>query len=129
MARYVRFFGLAVATVCVVGALGYLPTRRLAGDEAHSGDGGRLRHRPRVGGDGRVRCSWRVGAETPNAQMQRAFLAMVVRLAVVVVLGVAATLSGVLHRMPLLFWLATTYVAAAAARSEAGDRDRVNAQD
>ena len=28
----------------------------------------------------------------------------------VVVLGAAATLSGVLHRMPLLFWLATTYV-------------------
>jgi hypothetical protein len=42
--------------------------------------------------------------------MQRAFLAMTVRLAIVVVLAVAAILSGVLGRMPLLFWIATTYV-------------------
>jgi hypothetical protein len=43
--------------------------------------------------------------------MQRAFLAMVVRLAVVVVFGLSAALSGVVARMPLLFWLATAYVA------------------
>ena len=42
--------------------------------------------------------------------MQRAFLAMAVRLAVVVMLGLAAALSGMLARMPLLFWLAATYV-------------------
>ena len=63
-----------------------------------------------------------VRADTPDARMQRAFLAMVVRLAVVVVLGLAAALSGEFARMPLLFWLATSYVVAAAARSEAGDR-------
>jgi hypothetical protein len=43
--------------------------------------------------------------------MQRALLAMMVRLAIVVVLGAAAVLSGTLPRVPLLFWLATTYVA------------------
>jgi len=51
-----------------------------------------------------------VGAATPEARMQRAFLAMAVRLAVVVMLGLAAALSGMLARMPLLFWLAATYV-------------------
>jgi hypothetical protein len=51
-----------------------------------------------------------VGAETPEARMQRGFLAMVVRLAVVVVLGLAAALSGKFVRAPLLFWMATAYV-------------------
>ena len=37
--------------------------------------------------------------------------AMVVRLAVVVVLGMAAALSGELARQPLLFWIGTAYVA------------------
>jgi hypothetical protein len=36
---------------------------------------------------------------------------MVVRLAVVVALGLAAALSGVVARQPLLFWIGTTYVA------------------
>ena len=52
-----------------------------------------------------------VGAETPEARMQRGFLAMIVRLAVVVVLGIAAVLSGEFARAPLLFWMATAYVA------------------
>ena len=63
-----------------------------------------------------------VRADTPDARMQRAFLAMVVRLAVVVVLGLAAALSGEFARMPLLFWVATSLCGPAAARSEAGDR-------
>jgi hypothetical protein len=50
-------------------------------------------------------------AETAEARMQRGFLAMVVRLAVVVVLGMAAALSGELARQPLLFWIGTAYVA------------------
>ena len=51
------------------------------------------------------------GAATPEAKMRRSFLAMVVRLAVVVALGVAAVLSGVFAREPLLLWIATVYVA------------------
>ena len=51
------------------------------------------------------------GAATPEAKMRRSFLAMVVRLAVVVVLGVAAVLSGVLARQPLLLWIAIAFVA------------------
>ena len=52
-----------------------------------------------------------VSGDTPEARMQRGFLAMVVRLAVVVALGMAAALSGELARQPLLFWIATAYVA------------------
>jgi hypothetical protein len=51
-----------------------------------------------------------VGADTPQARMQRAFLAMAVRLAVVIVLGLAAALSGEFARTPLLFWMAAAYV-------------------
>jgi hypothetical protein len=51
------------------------------------------------------------GAATPTARMQRAFLAMAVRLAVVIVLGLAAALSGEVARSPLLLWLAITYLA------------------
>jgi len=51
-----------------------------------------------------------VGAGTPQARMQRAFLAMVVRLAVVIVLGLAAALSGEFALTPLLFWMAAAYV-------------------
>jgi hypothetical protein len=36
---------------------------------------------------------------------------MVVRLVVVAVLSLAAVLGGTLARMPLLFWVATSYVA------------------
>jgi hypothetical protein len=42
--------------------------------------------------------------------MQRGLLAMIVRLAIVLVLGVAVALSGEFARSPLLFWLATAYV-------------------
>jgi len=52
-----------------------------------------------------------VQASTPEARMKRSFFAMVVRLGVVVVLSVAAVLSGVFARQPLLFWIGTAYVA------------------
>ena len=43
--------------------------------------------------------------------MQRAAMAMFCRLTIAAVLGFAAALSGEVARMPLLFWLATAYVA------------------
>jgi hypothetical protein len=52
-----------------------------------------------------------VDVSTPTARMRTAFLAMVVRLAVVAVLGLAAALSGELARTALLFWIAASYVA------------------
>jgi hypothetical protein len=108
--RYARFLGLAVAIVLGLCAVGWLPTLRLAGAGGvaamAAGCGISLLSAALAG--------WLlivVGAETPEARMQRGFLAMVVRLAVVVVLGMAAALSGVIARQPLLFWIGTAYVA------------------
>jgi hypothetical protein len=107
--RYVRFLGLAAGLVVALCVVGYLPTRRLFGTNAVgsmvAGCGISLVAAALVG--------WlltAVGAETPEARMQRGFLAMVVRLGVVIVLGLAAALSGEFARAPLLFWMATAYV-------------------
>lgn len=108
--RYARFLGLAVAIVAGLGAVGWLPTRRLAGPDALSamaaGCGISLLSAALAGG-----LLVAVPADTPEARLQRGFMAMVVRLAVVVVLGLAAALSGELARQPLLFWIGTAYVA------------------
>jgi hypothetical protein len=107
--RYARFLGLAAGLVVALCAVGYVPTRRLSGPD---GTGAML------AGCGislvaAALAGWllaAVGAGTPQARMQRAFLAMVVRLAVVIVLGLAAALSGEFALTPLLFWMAAAYV-------------------
>jgi hypothetical protein len=107
--RYLRFLGLAVGLIVALCAVGYLPTRRLSGADAVGA---------MVAGCGislvaAALAGWlltAVGAETPEARMRRGFLAMVVRLAVVIVLGLAASLSGEFARAPLLLWMATAYV-------------------
>ena len=108
--RYARFLGLAVAIVVGLCVVGWLPTRRLAGAAGVPamavGCAISLVSAALAGGLLIV-----VRGETPEARMQRGFLAMVVRLAVVVVLGAAAALSGELSRQPLLFWIGTAYVA------------------
>jgi hypothetical protein len=108
--RYARFLGLAVAIVFGVCVVGWLPTRRLAGvggvPAMVAGCAISLVSAALAGGLLIV-----VGGETPEARMRRAFLAMVVRLAVVVALGMAAALSGELARQPLLFWIGAVYVA------------------
>jgi hypothetical protein len=106
--RYARFLGLAFGLVVALCAVGYLPTRRLSGDAVGA----------MVAGCGisfvaAALAGWlltAVEAETPDARMRRGFLAMVVRFAVVIVLGLVAALSGEFARAPLLFWLATAYV-------------------
>jgi hypothetical protein len=105
----VRFLVLTLAIAAALCAVGYLPTRRLAGDAAV--------------GSMIVGCAisvlaaalaglllTAVPADNPQARMQRSFLAMIVRLVVVIVLGIAAALSGQFQRSPLLFWMATAYV-------------------
>ena len=93
-----------------LGAIGWLPTRRLGGSDA-------LLAMVAGCAIGLISAALAglllivVAAPTPEAKMWRSFLAMVVRLAVVVVLGAAAVLSGVFARQPLLFWIGTAYVA------------------
>jgi len=108
--RYARFLGLAVAIVAGLCAIGWLPTRRLAGAEAVAA----MVAGCAIGLLSAALAGWlltAVAADTPEARMQRSFLAMVVRLAVVIVLGVAAVLSGEFARAPLLFWMGAAYVA------------------
>jgi hypothetical protein len=108
--RYVRFVGLAVAVVIGLCAIGWLPTQRLAGPAAIAamvaGNAISLLAAALAGG-----LLIAVGAATAEARMQRGFLAMVVRLTVVVVLGAAAVFSGEFERAPLLLWIALAYVA------------------
>lgn len=108
--RYARFLTVAVAIVVGLCAIGWLPTRRLAGADAVAA----MVAGCAISLISAALAGWLlivVGAETPEARMQRGFLAMVVRLAVVVALGMAAALSGELSRQPLLFWIGTAYVA------------------
>jgi hypothetical protein len=107
--RYGRFLALAGAVVLLLVGVGYVPTRRLAGEEAIAA----MAAGCVVSLAAAAVAGWLVlttPAPTPAGRMQRALLAMMVRLAIVVVLGVAAVFSGTFPRMPLLFWLATTYV-------------------
>jgi hypothetical protein len=108
--RYARFLGFSVAIVVALCAIGFVPTRRVAGAEGPeamiAGCAISLLSAALAGV-----LLVAVAAETPEARMQRSFLAMVVRLAVVVVFGAAAVLSGEFARMPLLFWMAMAYVA------------------
>ena len=108
-AHYVRFLALAGAVVLLLLGVGYVPTRRLAGDEAIPA----MAVGCAVSLAAAAMAGWLIlatAAATPVARMQRALLAMMVRLAIVVVLGAAAVFSGTFPRMPLLFWLSTAYV-------------------
>ena len=108
--RYARFLGLAVAVVVVLCAVGFFPTRRLAGTDGvpamFAGCAIGLMSAALAGV-----LLIAVAGDTPDARMKRSFLAMVTRLAVVVALGAAATLSGMLATQPLLFWIAVAYMA------------------
>ncbi len=108
--RYVRFLGIETVIVAIALALGYLPTLRLAGET----------------GPAAMMAGCAIGlvsaalaglllviapGDTPNARMQRSFMAMFARLTVVVAFGAAAVFSGLFARMPLLLWIAVTYLA------------------
>ena len=107
--RYVQFLAQSVALVAAVCAVGWVPTRRLAGVQA----GAAMLAGCAIDLVSAAAVGWlliAVPAETPQARMKRGLMAMIVRLAIVLVLGVAVTLSGEFARSPLLFWLATAYV-------------------
>ena len=108
--RYARFMGLALAIVAVLDAVGYVPTRRLSGDAGVQAmvAGGAI---GLMSGAFAGLLLVTIAGDTPDARMKRSFLAMVARLAVVVVLGTAAALSGAFATEPLLFWMAVAYMA------------------
>src|SRR5689334_14201055 len=108
--RYLRFLGLAVVVTIALVALGIVPTRRLAGDEGLPGMFAGC-------GIGLISAAFAglmlvvVAGDSPEAKMKRSFLAMMARLVVVVVLGVAAVFSGMFALSPLMLWMAIAYMA------------------
>jgi len=106
----VRFLALALAVVLGLCAIGVVPTRRLGGNDAvpamFAGCAISLLSAALAG-----LLLVASATPTPEARLQRSFLAMVVRLAVVVVLGAAAALSGMFATQPLILWIGTAYVA------------------
>jgi hypothetical protein len=108
--RYVRFLGLEALIVAVMVGLGYLPTRNLAGDTGPAA----MIAGCAIGLVSAVMAGILLvvaPGDTPNARMQRALMAMFARLTVVAAFGAAAVFSGMFARMPLLFWIAATYMA------------------
>src|SRR5262245_16023404 len=108
--RYAWFVGIAVAIVAVLVGIGFVPTRRLAGD---SGIPSML-----AGcaiGLISAACAGvmlvAVAADTPEARMKRSFLAMVIRLGIIVALAAAAVSSGLFSTAPLLLWMGIAYMA------------------
>src|SRR4029450_10660683 len=108
--RYPRFLGMAVAIVIGLCAVGWLPTERLAGPRARARVvAGCTISLLSAGFAGYLLVA--VQADTAQVRMRRGFQAMMVRLVVALVLGIAAALSGEFATSPLLFWLAMAYIA------------------
>src|SRR5436305_1644640 len=109
MKRFASFLGLELAALAATMVLGFVPTRRFAGDDAIPGmiAGCTISFAAAALAGGLLVA---VRAETPTARLQRSGLAMAVRLTVVVALGLGAALSGQFARRPLLVWLALAYM-------------------
>jgi hypothetical protein len=107
--RYVRFLAVTTLIVIVVLAVGFQPTRRLAGDAGLPamliGCG--------IGFVGAVLAGIVMvtsAPATPVDRLKTVFFAMAVRLITAVVLGIVALWLVEVASRPLLFWLATSYV-------------------
>ena len=110
VSKYARFLGLEVAVVVALCAIGVVPTRRLAGDDGVPG----MFAGCAIGLLSAALAGLLIvamTADTPEARMQRSFLAMVARLGVVVALGAAGALSGMFATQPLLLWIAISFAA------------------
>jgi hypothetical protein len=101
---------MALAVTAALCVVGIVPTRRLAGDEGVPGMFAGC-------GIGLISAAFAgllivtVTGDSPEAKLKRSFLAMMARLAAVVVLGAAAVLSGMFPISPLLLWMAIAYMA------------------
>ena len=109
-AEYVRFLLWAVAIGVAAALLGYAPTRRLGGDGALPAmvAGIVIGVIASAVGAVPILLARRSGSAPSPVQ---GLLAMGIRLAVLVVLGVSAGLSGVFETRPLIVWIALGYAA------------------
>lgn len=109
-AGYPRFLALAVAVTVAVGAIGAVPTRRLAGEEGLPALlAGCLIGLLSSALGGLPIALWR--DRSPAGKVTAMMAASAARIAAVGVLGIAAALSGRFATMPLLLWIAISYAA------------------
>jgi drug/metabolite transporter (DMT)-like permease len=108
--EYLRFLFWTAAAVSVIGLVGYLPTRRLAGEGALPAmlAGCAVALLAAAAGGVPIALARRLAA--PAARTNALLGAMAVRFGVAVVLAVAAVLSGLFPNAPLLLWVAVGYV-------------------
>ena len=111
-AEYVRFLAWGLAATALAALLGYVPTRRLGGEEALGAMiagcaigwlASALGGIPVVLGRGKV--------ANPTARLQAMMASMGLRFGVVLALGAAAAFSGWFGLKPLLLWIAISYMA------------------
>jgi hypothetical protein len=112
-AEYLRFLGWAVAVSALIAILGYVPTRRLAGEGAAPSmlAGCLLGLLASAAGGIAVLRSRRRSAPTPAQRLQAMVAAMGLRAATLAVFGTATALSGWFEKGPLLLWIAISYLA------------------
>jgi hypothetical protein len=108
--RFLWFLAMSFAVATGIAAIGYLPTRRFAGDAGVPAMlAGCAIGYVSAAAAGILLVAMR--ADTPEARMQRSFLAMTARLGSAAGLGAATVLSGLFSTQPLLLWVAIAYVA------------------
>jgi hypothetical protein len=113
---YLRFLAWVVAVTVGLALVGWIPTRRLGGDGAVSAMLAGCGVSVVASALGGVSIALARGAvpaapALPAARMQALLKAMAVRFGAVAVLALAATLSGLFDRAPLLIWVAVSYAA------------------
>lgn len=107
---YLRFLMWAVGVTVAAVLLGWLPTRRLGGEEAIPAMLAGCAVSLLASALGGVPIALARGAgSTPQGRMQSLLMAMGVRFAAVVVLALTAVLSGLFRTAPLLLWVAIGY--------------------
>ena len=107
---YLRFLAWVAAVTVLITAVGYVPTRHLGGPGAVPA----LLAGCLVGALGSALGGLVIALRhegTPADRLNSVLMAMLARLATVVVLGAAAVLSGRLERTALLLWIAISYAA------------------
>jgi hypothetical protein len=110
---YLRFLAWAVAVAAAVALLGWLPTRRLGGDGAVRAMLAGCVVSVVASAVGAVPIALSRGAVSaiPAVRMKALLMAMGLRFGAVAVLALAAVLSGLFDRAPLLIWVAVSYAA------------------
>jgi CDP-diglyceride synthetase len=110
-ARYLRFLVWVIVVSAVVAALGYAPTRRLAGADGIPAMLAGCLIGALASLAGALPVVFGRGPASPAAQLQATLLSMAVRFGVVLALGLAVALSGWFERGSLLIWIAISYLA------------------